>query len=99
MQTDTVVSQRLAMVAGEASGDLISGLLLGGLKARWPQLQAAGIGGPNMVAQGFEAWWPHDKLSVHGYSLEVFSRIYEIWRIGGTVAAGQARCIYRRGRA
>ena len=69
---------RLAMVAGEASGDLLAGLLLGGLKARWPNLQAAGIGGPKMAAQGFEAWWPHDKLAVHGYSMEVLRRYREI---------------------
>jgi lipid-A-disaccharide synthase len=69
---------RLAMVAGEASGDLLAGLLLGGLKARWPNLQAAGIGGPKMVAQGFDAWWPHDKLAVHGYSMEVLRRYREI---------------------
>lgn len=56
------------MVAGEASGDLLAGLLLGGLKARWPQLKAGGIGGPQMAAQGFEAWWPHHKLAVHGYA-------------------------------
>ena len=66
------------MVAGEASGDLLAGLLLGGLKARWPQLQAAGIGGPKMAAQGFDAWWPHDKLAVHGYSMEVLRRYREI---------------------
>ncbi|MBC8057386.1 MAG: lipid-A-disaccharide synthase [Rhizobiales bacterium] len=65
------------MVAGEASGDLLGGLLLGGLKARWPGLQAAGIGGPKMVAQGFEAWWPHDKLAVSGY-VEVLSHYREI---------------------
>jgi lipid-A-disaccharide synthase len=58
---------RLAMVAGEASGDLLAGLLLGGLKQRWPALHAAGIGGPRMAAQGFEAWWPHDRLAVRGY--------------------------------
>ena len=69
---------RLAMVAGEASGDLLAGLLLGGLKARWPNLQAAGIGGPKMAAQGFDAWWPHDKLAVHGYSMEVLRRYREI---------------------
>ena len=68
---------RFAMVAGEASGDLLGGLLLGGLKARWPQLQAAGIGGPRMAAQGFEAWWPHDKLAVSGY-VEVLSHYREI---------------------
>ena len=68
---------RFAMVAGEASGDLLGSLLLGGLKSRWPQLQAAGIGGPRMVAQGFEAWWPHDKLAVSGY-VEVLSHYREI---------------------
>jgi lipid-A-disaccharide synthase len=56
------------MVAGEASGDLLAGLLLGGLKARWPQLKAQGIGGPQMAAHGFQAWWPHHKLAVHGYA-------------------------------
>jgi lipid-A-disaccharide synthase len=58
---------RLAMVAGEASGDLLAGLLMGGLKARWPGLQAQGIGGPRMVAQGLEAWWPSERLAVRGY--------------------------------
>jgi len=58
---------RLSLVAGEASGDLLGGLLLAGLRERWPGLQAAGIGGPRMAAQGFEAWWPHHKLSVFGY--------------------------------
>ncbi|SHM56019.1 lipid-A-disaccharide synthase [Rhizobacter sp. OV335] len=70
-------SPRLALVAGEASGDLLAGLLLGGLKARWPNLQAAGIGGPKMAAQGFEAWWPHDKLAVRGY-VEVLRHYREI---------------------
>jgi lipid-A-disaccharide synthase len=69
---------RLAMVAGEASGDLLAGLLLGGLHARWPELTAAGIGGPHMVQHGFEAWWPHHKLSVHGFSWELLRRYREI---------------------
>jgi lipid-A-disaccharide synthase len=58
---------RLGMVAGEASGDLLASLLLQGLRERWPGTLAAGIGGPRMVAQGFDAWWPSDKLSVFGY--------------------------------
>ena len=68
---------RLAMVAGEASGDLLAGLLLKGLKLRWPNLAAAGIGGPQMAAQGFEAWWPSDKLAVRGY-FEVLRHYREI---------------------
>ena len=56
-----------AMVAGEASGDLLAALLLDGMKARWPGLQSCGIGGPQMAQRGFKAWWPSDKLSVRGY--------------------------------
>ena len=55
------------MVAGETSGDLLAGLLLDGFRARWPLLTAAGIGGPQMVQRGFDAWWPSDKLAVRGY--------------------------------
>lgn len=69
---------RTAMVAGEASGDLLAGLLLGGMKARWPSLQSFGIGGPQMAQQGFVAWWPHYKLSVHGFSWELLRRYREI---------------------
>lgn len=68
----------VAMVAGEASGDLLAGLLLDGFKTRWPQLQSAGIGGPQMARHGFDAWWPHHKLAVHGYSWEVLRRYREI---------------------
>ena len=63
----TRADPRLALVAGEASGDLLASLLLGGLRQRWPQLRAQGIGGPKMIAQGFESWWPQDKLAVFGY--------------------------------
>lgn len=73
------------MVAGETSGDLLGGLLLGGLRARWPALTAAGIGGPKMAAQGFEAWWPHDKLAVSGY-VEVLSRYRELSGIRNQMA-------------
>jgi lipid-A-disaccharide synthase len=76
---------RLGMVAGEASGDLLAGLLLGGLRSRWPELHCAGIGGPRMAEQGFEAWWPHDKLAVHGYA-EALVHYREISRIREALA-------------
>ncbi len=71
---------RFGIVAGEASGDLLGGLLLDGLRARWPGLRAFGIGGAQMAARGFEAWWPVERLSVRGY-LEVLPRLLELLRI------------------
>ncbi len=68
---------RVAMVAGETSGDLLAGLLLDGLKARWPALTAGGIGGAQMARRGFQAWWPSDKLAVRGY-VEVLRHYREI---------------------
>jgi len=68
---------RFALVAGEASGDLLAGLLLDGMKARWPTLTCGGIGGPRMTSRGFDAWWPSDKLAVRGY-VEVLRHYREI---------------------
>jgi lipid-A-disaccharide synthase len=76
---------RVALVAGETSGDLLAGLLLGGLKRRWGQLEAFGIGGPRMAEQGFEAWWPHHKLAVRGY-VEVLRHYREIKGIRDALA-------------
>ncbi|MBP6375803.1 MAG: lipid-A-disaccharide synthase [Giesbergeria sp.] len=69
---------RVAMVAGETSGDLLAGLLLDGLKNVWPEVAAHGIGGAQMAQRGFAAWWPSEKLAVHGYSFEVLRRLREI---------------------
>ena len=71
-------SPRIAMVAGETSGDLLAGLLLDGMQAHWPTLTASGIGGPQMTRRGFVARWPSDKLAVHGYSMEVLRRLREL---------------------
>jgi len=68
---------RAALVAGEASGDLLAGLLLQGMRQRWPDLASAGIGGPQMARHGFEPWWPYEKLAVRGYA-EVLRQYREI---------------------
>jgi lipid-A-disaccharide synthase len=68
------------MVAGESSGDLLAAHLIGALKARRPELRFAGIGGPKMTAQGFESYFPMERLTVRGYA-EVLRHYRGIMRI------------------
>ena len=77
MSAGSTDPRQFALVAGEASGDLLASLLLQGLQARWPDMHAAGIGGPRMLALGFESWWPQEKLAVRGY-IEVLRHYAEI---------------------
>jgi lipid-A-disaccharide synthase len=71
---------RIAMVAGEASGDQIAAPLIAAIKARRNPTLFAGIGGPRMQALGFESHYPMDKLSVRGYA-EVVRHYREIMGI------------------
>ncbi len=71
---------RIALVAGEASGDLLGSLLIPALKARMPDAIFYGIGGPKMQAQGFDAWWPLEKLAVMGY-VDALKNLREILSI------------------
>ena len=80
--TEAVV--RIAMVAGEASGDLLASHLIQALKARLPNAQFYGIGGPKMQGQGFKAWYPLEKLAVRGY-VEVLKHYREISGIRSSV--------------
>jgi lipid-A-disaccharide synthase len=60
-------TQTIAMVAGEASGDLLASGLLAHLQAlHWP-IQVEGVAGPKMMAQGMQALHSADRLAVRGY--------------------------------
>ncbi|MCL2076358.1 MAG: lipid-A-disaccharide synthase [Betaproteobacteria bacterium] len=77
---------RIAMVAGETSGDLLASRLLAALKEILPAARYFGIGGAKMAAEGFESWWPLEKLTVMGY-VEVLKRYPEISSIRRSLRA------------
>ena len=67
----------IAIVAGEASGDLLGSQLILALREHLPALNVVGIGGPRMEAAGMDVWFPLEKLAVRGY-FEVLRHYFEI---------------------
>jgi lipid-A-disaccharide synthase len=74
----------IAMVAGEASGDLLAGRLLSGLRPQLPDAYIHGIGGASMAQYGFVSDWPMEKLSVRGL-FEVLAHYRELKGIQTTL--------------
>lgn len=69
---------KIAMVAGEASGDLLGSYLMQAIRVKYPHVEFSGIGGPKMISAGFKSLYVQERLAVHGYSLEVLRRYREI---------------------
>ena len=68
---------KLAMVAGETSGDLLAARLLSGLRPMLPDAHIHGIGGKAMAEYGFVSDYPMDKLAVRGL-FEVLAHYREL---------------------
>lgn len=71
---------RIGIVAGEASGDLLGADLIRAIKRIHPDASFDGIGGPRMLAEGFNSLYPMDRLSVMGF-VEPLKRLPELLRM------------------
>lgn len=70
---------RLFLIAGEPSGDRLGAALMRGLRVLEPEIGIAGIGGPEMIAEGLQSLFPMEVLSVMGLS-EVLPRLPDLFR-------------------
>ena len=64
----SIATPRIALVAGETSGDQLGAGLVAELRARYPDAQFAGIGGDGMRAAGVDTWFDASELAVMGLS-------------------------------
>lgn len=75
---------RIAMVAGEASGDVLGASLMFALKKHYPQASFYGIGGSGMQAAGMVSLCPLESLSLMGL-FEILQHLPELLRIRRTL--------------
>jgi lipid-A-disaccharide synthase len=71
---------RIALVAGEASGDQLGAGLIAELRKRYPDAQFAGVGGDAMRGAGMDTWFDATELAVMGLS-EVLRHLPRLLRL------------------
>ncbi|MFC7369691.1 lipid-A-disaccharide synthase [Vreelandella zhaodongensis] len=76
--------QRVYLVAGELSGDILGAGLMRELRLCHPDVEFRGLGGPRMEAQGLASRFPLETLSVMGL-VEVVKHLPELIRVRRTL--------------
>ncbi|MFM9834687.1 MAG: lipid-A-disaccharide synthase [Methylophilaceae bacterium] len=71
---------KIAIVAGEASGDLLGAHLIAALKKQRKDLQFFGIAGPKMQREGASTLYAIEQLSVRGY-VEVLKHLFGLLKL------------------
>lgn len=61
-----VMNSKVFIIAGEASGDTLGAALMQDMRALDGTLHFAGVGGPQMIAQGMSSLFPMSDLSIMG---------------------------------
>jgi lipid-A-disaccharide synthase len=77
---------RIALVAGEASGDTLGAALIDALRKRFPAAEFAGVAGPKMKAAGCAAWFDSEALAVMGLT-EILRHLPRLIRLRGSLIA------------
>jgi len=75
---------RMALVAGEASGDALGAALIDALRRRFPAAEFAGVAGPRMKAAGCRAWFDSGELAVMGLT-EILRHLPRLLRLRRTL--------------
>ncbi len=76
---------RIALVAGEASGDQLGAGLIRAIRERVPDASFEGVAGPAMVEAGCEQWEPSESLAVMGL-IEPLAHIPRLIRLRRALA-------------